>query len=60
MTKSNAGRSTTGRPKTPYYRQTDAKEAAKYLALVARRFVQDRANANEVNEAIKMWQGVEA
>jgi hypothetical protein len=30
-------------------------EAAKFLATVARRFVNDRANANEVEAAIKVW-----
>jgi len=31
-------------------------EAAKHLAYVARRFVEDRALASDVDEAIRIWQ----
>jgi hypothetical protein len=41
----------------PYYPQTPQIEAAKHLALVARRFTQERASAHEVEEAIAIWRG---
>lgn len=42
-------------PSIPYQRQSDAKEAAKFLSTVTRRFVNDGACANEVDAAILEW-----
>ncbi len=39
----------------PYYRGTPAQEAAKHLSNVARRFAQEKANANDVDAAIQLW-----
>lgn len=51
---SNAGRSTTGEAKVPYYRQADHIEAAKYLRLTVTRYIADRASLNEIEEAMVM------
>lgn len=39
----------------PYYRGTDAVEAARHLASVARRYAQGKATRADVDEAIGMW-----
>jgi len=39
----------------PYFRQSDDMEAALHLALIARRYTQERATAHEVSEACRMW-----
>jgi hypothetical protein len=52
MPRSNAGRSTTGGPKVSYYRGSDRIEAAKHLRLVMSRYLVDRANFSEVEEAM--------
>lgn len=49
---SNAGRSTTGGPKVPYYRQADHIEAAKYLRLTVTRYLADRASLDDIREAM--------
>src|SRR5689334_23176197 len=54
MARSNAGRSTTGEPKVPYYRGTPTQEAAKYLRLTVTRYLNDRANFSEIEEAMDM------
>jgi hypothetical protein len=53
-TKTNAGRSTTGEARVPYYRQADHIEAAKHLRLTATRYIADRAALREVEEAMVM------
>lgn len=40
----------------PYQPRRADIEAAKFLALVARRYANENANRREVEEAIKMWQ----
>lgn len=52
MAPSNKGRSTTGEAAVPYYRGTDAQEAAKHLRLTVTRFLADRANFSEIEEAM--------
>lgn len=51
---SNQGRSTTGGPKVPYYRQSDCVEAAKHLRLTVTRYLADRTTMNEIREAMSM------
>lgn len=53
-TSKNAGRSTTGEAKVPYYRQADHVEAAKHLRLTVTRYIADRAALREVEEAMVM------
>lgn len=48
-------RSTTGKAAVPYYPGTSDRELAKYLRLVAGRFLNDRANAGDVDKAVKLW-----
>lgn len=54
MARSNAGRSTTGEAKVPYYRQADHIEAAKHLRLTVTRYINDRALLSEIEEAMVM------
>lgn len=49
---SNQGRSTTGGPKVPYYRQSDRVEAAKYLRLTVTRYLSERATMKDIREAM--------
>jgi hypothetical protein len=51
---SNQGRSTTGGPKVPYYRQSDRVEAAKHLRLTVTRYLGERATLSEIKEAMSM------
>jgi len=51
---SNAGRSTTGGPKVPYYPQGKRVEAAKYLRLTVTRYLAERATLKDVQEAMSM------
>jgi hypothetical protein len=53
-TSKNAGRSTTGEARVPYYRQADHIEAAKHLRLTVTRYIADRAALREVEEAMVM------
>lgn len=55
MTMNNRGRSTTGGPDVPDYQTTPIREAAKLLALMARRFLSERANVYDVDRAIEEW-----
>lgn len=41
------GRSTTGEPALPYYVESPAREAAKYLRLTATRFLAERASSRD-------------
>jgi hypothetical protein len=50
----NAGRSTTGDPKVPYYLSSPHIEAAKHLRLTVTRYINERANLNDVEEAMVM------
>ena len=50
----NAGRSTTGEPKVPYYIQAPHIEAAKHLRLTVTRYINDRAALREVEEAMAL------
>ena len=58
MSRSNAGRSTTGEAKVPYYRGSDRMEAAKHLRLTVTRYLTDRANFGEIEEAMEMLRNV--
>lgn len=58
MARSNAGRSTTGEAKVPYYRGSERVEAAKHLRLTVTRYLADRANLTEVEEAMDMLRNV--
>jgi len=44
-----------GHSTTPYYVRSGPLEAAKYLAVVARRYVNDTASEAEVNAAHALW-----
>ena len=48
-------RSFSGAPAAVEHRRADHIEAARYLATVARRYSQDRANVREVEDAIEEW-----
>ena len=50
----NQGRSTTGGPKVPYYRQSDRVEAAKYLRLTVTRYLTDRTTMKDIREAMQL------
>lgn len=54
MARSNRGRSTTGEPQVPYYRQAPHIEAAKHLRLTVTRYINDRASLADVEEAMVM------
>lgn len=56
--RSNAGRSTTGEAKVPYYRGSDKIEAAKHLRLTVTRYLAERANFSEVEEAMDLLRDV--
>lgn len=58
MARSNAGRSTTGEPKVPYYRGSERVEAAKHLRLTVTRYLAERANFSEVEEAMDILRNV--
>ena len=51
---SNKGRSTTGEPQVPYYRQSDRIEAAKHLRLTVTRYLAGREPIDSVREAMKL------
>ena len=51
---SNAGRSTTGAPKVPYYTRGAHIEAAKHLRLTVTRYLADRASLKDIQEAMAM------
>lgn len=53
-TSKNAGRSTTGEPKVPYYIQSQHIEAAKHLRLTVTRYISERASLREIEEAMSM------
>ena len=57
---SNAGRSTTGEAKVPYYRQNDRIEAAKHLRLTVTRYLAGREPLSAVQEAMKMLEDAAA
>lgn len=50
----NAGRSTSGEAKVPYYPQAPHIEAAKHLRLTVTRYIAGRALLREVEEAMVM------
>ncbi len=58
MARNNRGRSTTGGPAVPHCLSTPAKEAAKFLRLVADRYIKDRASLRDVEEAMVMLRAV--
>jgi hypothetical protein len=51
---SNAGRSTAGGPKVPYYARGAHIEAAKHLRLTVTRYLADRASLKDIKEAMSM------
>lgn len=51
----NAGRSTTGGPKVPYYPRGGVIEAAKHLRRTLSRFISSNASVNDVEDAIGIW-----
>lgn len=57
---SNAGRSTTGQAKVPYYRQNDRIEAAKHLRLTVTRYLAGREALSTVREAMQMLEDAAA
>lgn len=50
----NAGRSTSGEARVPYYLQSPRIEAAKHLRLTVTRYLNERASFREVEEAMDM------
>lgn len=50
----NAGRSTTGGAKVPYYPLSAHLEAAKHLRLMVTRYINDRATLFEIEDAMTM------
>jgi len=57
-TSKNAGRSTTGEPRVPYYVQAPHIEAAKHLRLTVTRYIKDRALFREIEDALDMLRDV--
>ena len=57
MARSNAGRSTTGERKVPdHYPTTPDRDTAAHLRLTVARYLSDRANRSEVEEAFRMFE----
>jgi hypothetical protein len=52
----NAGRSTDGRPRVPYFPGSGTTEATRHLRLTADRHLARRASVADVEEAIRIWQ----
>lgn len=55
---SNGGRSTTGDAKVPYYRESDVREAAKYLRLTVTRYLAGRALMSDIDVAVMLLRQV--
>lgn len=51
----SASRDTWTKDPAAYHRQSEAKEAAKFLANQCRRFLAEKANTQDVEDGIAIW-----
>ena len=57
---SNRGRSTTGSAAVPYYVRIPTEEAARHLRLTVTRYLAERANIGDIEEAMEILKMADA